>query len=230
MTDHDRYESLQAGYLLGALDAAEAADFERHLAGCDACRAELRWLTPALDVLAGGVEQLTPPERLRGRILGAIEADSPSRARVAQQPSRWRRLGVARVATGAAVAVALVAGLAGGYALRGDSEPATQLATVPVEATSPAVQTSGSVVASDDVWRLDLSDMPELRTGDVYQVWLRRGDRVSPSVTFVPSQGRDAQVLLPANVASADELLITREPAGGSREPTSAPLVSATLQ
>ncbi|NLT05824.1 MAG: anti-sigma factor [Solirubrobacterales bacterium] len=232
MSDHDRYEDLQAGYLLGALADDELADFERHLAACDACRAELRWLGPAVDVLAGGVEQREPPARLRARIMGAVEADTPRPATAAPRPALWRRIGLARLATGAAVALALAAGVAGGYALRGDGgDSTTRLATVPVEATSPVVQASGSVVPGEDYWRLDLDDMPELRPGDVYQVWLRRGQSVSPSVLFVPSRDRGARVVLPAaNVAGADELLVTREPAGGSREPTSEPLVSATLQ
>ncbi len=46
---------------------------------------------------------------------------------------------------------------------------------------------------------------------------------------FVPSRDGTAKVVLPAETGGADEMLVTREPSGGSQEPTSAPLVSATL-
>ncbi len=48
-SEHDpRWEDDRAAYLLGALDDAEAAAFADHLSGCDRCRAELRWLAPAV--------------------------------------------------------------------------------------------------------------------------------------------------------------------------------------
>ena len=41
-TDHERWRDELAAYLLGALEPGEAAELERHLAGCAECRAELR--------------------------------------------------------------------------------------------------------------------------------------------------------------------------------------------
>ena len=75
-----------------------------------------------------------------------------------------------------------------------------------------------------------MSIVPELRPGDVYQVWMRNGDQLQPSILFVPSRDGTAQVVLPEQTGDADEMLVTREPSGGSQEPTSTPLVSATLQ
>jgi anti-sigma-K factor RskA len=241
-----RWDDDRAAYLLGALDAAETAAFEDHLAGCERCRAELRWLAPAVDVLPAAVEQLEPPPALRGRILGAIEAEggrAPARRstdRDAAAPSTprdargsfWDRLRLPAPALAAiAAAVALAIGLAGGYALRGDDAPDSSgtVATVPLEATGPAIRAAGNVVRHDDTWTLDVSHIPSPRPGDVYQVWMRSGDRLQPSILFVPSRDGTARVVLPSETGSADEMLVTREPAGGSQEPTSAPLVSATL-
>ena len=133
--------------------------------------------------------------------------------------------------TGVATVVALAVGIAGGYALRGDSDSSPTVATtVPVEPTTPSIRAAANIVHHDDTYTLDVSHMPELRPGDVYQVWMRNGKQLQPSILFVPSRDGTAKVVLPTQTGAADEMLITREPTGGSQEPTSAPLVSATLQ
>jgi hypothetical protein len=72
------------GYVLGALEPAERADFEEHLAGCERCQAEVAELRglPAL------LEQATPPVEvppwLRERTFAAVE-------RAAAQQRRRRR-------------------------------------------------------------------------------------------------------------------------------------------
>jgi anti-sigma-K factor RskA len=234
MTEHMPWEDDRAAYLLGALDERELAEFESHLAGCDRCRAELRWLQPAVDVLPASVEQLEPPAELRDRILGAIEADAgpaPQRDRRPSRPSFWSRLSSRPALAGVATVVALAVGIAGGYALNGDSDSSQSVATtIPVEPTAPAIRAAANIVHHDDTYTLDVSHMPDLRPGDVYQVWMRNGKELQPSILFVPSRDGTAKVVLPEQTGAADEMLVTREPSGGSQEPTSAPLVSATLQ
>ena len=56
-TEHERWSDDVAAYLLGALEPGEAAELERHLAGCERCRAELRWLRPAVELLPETVER-----------------------------------------------------------------------------------------------------------------------------------------------------------------------------
>lgn len=50
--DPDPFEHDDAAYLLGALDGAELAAFEEHLAGCAACSARVAALRPAVGALA----------------------------------------------------------------------------------------------------------------------------------------------------------------------------------
>jgi anti-sigma-K factor RskA len=232
--DHSPWEDDLAAYALDALAGDERRAFEDHLASCDRCRTELRWLVPAVDVLPAAVEQHEPPPRLRERILTEVakdvEREDPGAARAERpQRSRWS-LGALRPAlTGAVAAVALGAGLAGGYLLAGDE--GTETVTVPVQAAAPASQARAAVIHDGEFWKLDVSQMPGLRRGDVYQVWLRDGERILPSVLFVLSHGNRATVALPRRItASADQLMVTREPSGGSQAPTSAPMLSAELQ
>jgi RNA polymerase sigma-70 factor (ECF subfamily) len=233
--DHRQWEDDIAAYALGALDESETARLELHLAGCQPCRADLRWLAPAVDVLPASVEQVAPPPDLRGRIVAAVAGDrdhegflTPSRP----QPSgRWslRRLASPRLAlAGAAAIVALVAGLAGGYALRGDDDgPSSAATTFPARVLAPGSTATASLLRSGDSWTLDVRDMPAPPDGAVYQVWLRHDRRMVPSVLFVPSRDRHARVVLPARVSQADEVLVTREPSGGSSAPTSGPMLAA---
>ena len=43
--------------MLGALEPGEAAELERHAEDCERCRAEMRWLTPAVEALPESVER-----------------------------------------------------------------------------------------------------------------------------------------------------------------------------
>lgn len=231
--EHMRWEDERAAYLLDALEDGERVDFEAHLAGCDRCRAELRWLQPAIDVLPASVAQLEPPAELRNRILGAIESEAPPvearDRRQARQPF-WSRISSRPALASIAAIVALAAGVAGGYALDGGSDSSQSVATtIPVEPTTPAIRAAANIVHRDDTYTLDVSHLPDLRSGDVYQVWMRDGKRLQPSILFVVSPDGTAQVVLPEQTGAADEMLVTREPSGGSQEPTTAPLVSATL-
>ena len=79
-TDHTRWKDDVAAYVLGALEPGEAAELERHLAGCADCRAELRWLRPAVDLL---------PEKRRA-----------GRGRRAELRAQDRRAGARRVRAG----------------------------------------------------------------------------------------------------------------------------------
>jgi anti-sigma factor RsiW len=87
MPDHITPHPDLAGYVLGALDPGEAATFEQHLAGCDACRAEVE----QLQGLPGLLDQAAPaevvPPGLRERTFAAVErAAARQRLRPAWRP------------------------------------------------------------------------------------------------------------------------------------------------
>jgi anti-sigma factor RsiW len=220
--DHDRWRDEIAAYTLDALPDAERSALESHLEGCDECRAYLRWLRPAEGAVATSVEQITPPRSLRRALLTSIrkadrEAPLPSRAR---PPSRWF---LARPVVASAVAVMIGAALIGGYILRG-SGPSTE--TVTAEATAAAPPgLEAHLVREGDSGTLELSGLPLPKRGRVYEAWVRRGERISPSTVFVPDRSGAAAVALPDQLEDADEVMVTREPVGGSEAPTTAPML-----
>jgi hypothetical protein len=60
--------------------------------------------------------------------------------------------------------------------------------------------------------------------GRVYQVWTKRGE-AAPQPTnalFTPARDGTASVSVPADLEDVDMVLVSHEPRGGSRRPTSA--------
>jgi anti-sigma-K factor RskA len=67
------------------------------------------------------------------------------------------------------------------------------------------------------------SDLPTVASDRTYQLWVMSSDRAR-SVGLL-GRGNSAQVLVPG-VRPGDQIGVTLEPAGGSPQPTTAPLVA----
>jgi anti-sigma-K factor RskA len=230
---HEARRDDVAAYALGALSPAEAAELERHLAECEACRARLRWLQPAVDVLPASVEQLTPSPELRDRLMATVRAEGQAsegpeiRAAPAKPRSHWRggRGGLLlRPATAFVAGILIVAGAAAGYALRGGEDDATT--TVAARPLSPGVE--AELVRQGDSGALQVRSMPAIDRDEVYEVWVQRGDGVEAASTFVLDRNGGAVAAVPG-LEGADAVLVTREPYGGSKQPTTDPVLEAPL-
>jgi hypothetical protein len=90
---------------------------------------------------------------------------------------------------------------------------------------------SGEIVTHGTRIYLTLHALPEPPHGKVYQAWTRARDatRMSASATFLPDARGAALVVLSIDARSAAEVSVTLEPDGGSKEPTSKPLMDAAL-
>jgi anti-sigma-K factor RskA len=219
--DHERQRDELAAYLLGALEPADAAELERHLAGCEECRIELSRLEPAVQALPEAVPRLKPPGRLRARIMAEVRADAE---RGASRPRRWRPA-VLRPTTGVAVALLGVAIGIGGYAILSGSSGGD---TVTVTAgKAPGV--TARMVSEGSSGTLSLAHLRELPENEVLQAWVRRNDRVeSADRLFVPSPDGSATTVID-DISGVERVMVTVEPRGGSDSPTSAPLVSLAV-
>ncbi|MDX6663729.1 MAG: hypothetical protein QOG09_1831 [Solirubrobacterales bacterium] len=224
--EHDQDWSEQiAGYALGALEADQAQAVERHLAECERCERDLRWLQPAVDLIPASVDQQKAPKRVRGRVMSEVRAE----ARRERGPSRWAWLSVRpSAALAGALAGMLLAAVVAGYLVRG---PGGQRAsTVAVRAVPGELHgTQVSLVRRGDSAVLVARGLPARPGGQVYEAWLRRGSAIEPSSVFVPDRNGVATVAISGHVRGADELMVTREPRGGSAAPGSAPILRAPL-
>ena len=70
--------------------------------------------------------------------------------------------------------------------------------------------------------------MPKLSRDRVYELWLGVGDRYMAAAIFAP-EGREVLLAIRADPYRYDSLVITVEPLGGSREPSSRRLAEASL-
>jgi len=74
---HDALYESSGLYVLGALVGEERARFERHMAECEVCLAEVRTLGGVADVLPFSVPQVPAPPELRARVLAAARTARP---------------------------------------------------------------------------------------------------------------------------------------------------------
>jgi anti-sigma-K factor RskA len=225
---HERYRDDLAAYALGALGEDEAMELREHLEDCDECRAELRRLQPAVDVLPRSVPQRRPPARLRRRLMSTVRAESRAALRERAPGSRrrdWSAL-LWRPATAAAAGALLAVGVGGGYLLH---EPGEQSSVLAADAAKGAPSASGSLERSDGSGILRVQGMPALAGNQTYEVWVRRDGTVQPSSLFSVRGNRSGEAAVPGPLDDADAVLVTKEPHGGSTQPTSRPLLSVSL-
>jgi anti-sigma factor RsiW len=249
VSERCQHADTAAAYLLGALPDAERREFERHLAGCAHCREDVASLRFVADALPLAVPPVPPPAALRDRLMETVRAEAEVLSaagagadRPATPPAPARRrfaLPLGRPLAIAGAAVSLLLGLALGFGIGAatDDEPArtqtvVQVRTVQATVT-PAAAPRGSavIVVRNGVATLRVTGLPVPPQGKIYEVWLLRRGAAAPSPTdalFSVSTRGSGRVALPS-VFGVEQVLVTAEPVGGSRAPTSQPFIAATL-
>ncbi|WP_243060592.1 anti-sigma factor domain-containing protein [Nocardioides sp. SR21] len=222
MTD---VHALSGAYAVDALDDIERAAFERHLAACAECRAEVASLRETAALLAA-TEAVEPPTSLRGRVLAEISTVRPLPPEVApQQPRRW--LGTL-VAAAAAVVVLLGAGLAVWHQPWEENPTVAESVLSADDAQSTTLElgeATATMTRSDSLGRAVIvtDDMPPPPEGKVYQLWFDVPGEGMVSAGVMPI-ATDQTVVLDGDATAATGAGITVEPTGGSKEPTTAPV------
>lgn len=213
------------GLLFGELNRAEVMVVSDHLAGCDDCRRELAVLaatSASLRATARQAQAVDSPERAvpdsatlphRGAEpgTGSLEAAPDAVAPDAVAPDAGRAGGRRRgplVALAAALALALVtaAVLWTGGLLR----PDRSASTVPLAGVGAVAASGQASMAGDDGQRqmtVTADDLPALRPGQYYEVWLLDPDAgaVFP-VGVLPPDG-EARFTLPAPVVGRYQVI-----------------------
>lgn len=223
--------ALSGAYALDALDAEERADFERHLADCPACRAEVDSLREAAAELAV-LTEVAPPASLRARVLADVATVRPLPPVVARRGRgrRWMPL------LAAAAAVVLVGGGLAWQPWRDDNRPPA-LSAVERVAQAPDAQRirtdvpgggSVTIYRSSAQKRVAIvaENLPDPPKGHVYEMWLQDDQGAMKPAGLIPSGGAAAEMVLSgASATAATGAGMTVEPAGGSSAPTTDPLM-----
>lgn len=230
---HDHWEDNLPAYLLGALDPDEASDLERHSERCGRCRAELRWLEPALGILSETVERIEPPPRLRRRLLDEVEADAKRFSEPGSGRGRWAmdklRRGLGWRPVVAAVTLVILVLAVTGHPIGSNDDGATPEAVATFRSAGMAGVT-GEVRRRGAVGELRLAGVRPLPNDRVLEAWVRRRGVIEPvRGLFAPDRDGEASARL-ADLRGVDLVMITVEPAGGTRAPTNAPLASIRIE
>lgn len=237
MTDNHLYfrENLSA-YALGALDADETAALQAHLQACDSCRAELA----GYQRVSTGLLSALPPQAPGPNLKRALATRLPS-AKKAIRPSWQLGWSFGQFAVATAFALLLGMNLFSSFqvrALQNQQDELTRHLEMEQSAlamiASPGAYTlpvsdgnvAGSLIVNSEKNSaiLILSNLPELKKSETYQIWLIQPDdgRVSAGLFEV---NHDGSITI-ASLASRDSLQaytgigVTIEPAGGSDQPT----------
>lgn len=245
-----------AVYALGALPASEVRRVREHLASCPECRGEYVRLKSAaaaigLSAETTGDAATCPSTLLKPRVMQKVRAESASREPAVRRPERalaWP----AYLVAAACLAIAIVSSI-GNIVLTGqlkqaqaqltrESERASSLARSLAETRTTLSDVlnggakhyavnAGEIITHGGRVYIALHELPEPPHGKVYQAWtLPKGaKRVVPSLTFVPDSHGVAVVALPVDARSIAAVAVSVEPEGGSKQPTTKPIVVVPL-
>ncbi|GIG88249.1 anti-sigma factor [Plantactinospora endophytica] len=241
--------TLVGAYVLDAVDDLERAAFDRHLADCDSCAAEVGELLETAARLADGAWSVPPP-RLKAEVLAQVSRTPQVRpgrrpgrdARTAV--SRWRTLTAASVA---AAVLAVAAGVAGylvqqqrvrdeqaaAVAARSELDRMQEILDEPELAVRRNGLAGGGVLTvlgspGQDAGVVLLAGAPPLPADRAYQLWLMEGTTPRPAGMLTAGAGDDTSVV--TGMSGRDAVAVTVEPATGSAQPTTTVLTSVPLR
>jgi hypothetical protein len=239
--------SLAGVYALDVLEpGAERDRFKHHLKRCQSCASELRGFREVATALAFAAAAEPPPE-LRGRVMAAVARTRqlPPEARTETRPPRsrtwapWLPWLSASVAA-AGIVIATVFGLAQARTRAELSQARAQNQEIAGVLTAPDARllTSRTTVGGAAIVVLAPSrhqlivttaGLPALPPGKVYQLWLIGPVKiVSAGLLPTAESGRTPPVLTSGTVAG-DKLGLTVEPAPGTAQPTTTPILALRL-
>ena len=250
--------TLTGSYALDAVQGEELAEFERHLSRCPSCTAEVRGLRETAARLALATAE-RPPAAMRGRVLALADRtrqlppltnERPARRGTSRQERRTRRVWIPRLSVAVAalsVAAAVLFGVGQSNTQDQLNSIRNQLATAAAHnhaiaavlaasdarlVSSPTSQ-GGAVnaVVSPGEGKLVVltSGLPALPASKVYELWLLGPSVAKPSGLLSQPQNGRTEPVVAAGLVAGYKLGVTVEPAGGSPEPTTTPIVVMPL-
>ncbi|TYL54393.1 anti-sigma factor [Agromyces mariniharenae] len=251
----EAFHGLAAAYALDALDADERADFERALEGSPDLRAEVDAFRASAAHLAEEVEPVPPPPSLRDRLMAdvatspqvgstdaatSVAADADAARAVSAGPAesaarrRWFQRPGAVIAAAAAAVLLVVGGVIGvgwpGPNGWGAQRERAAIAAAP-DAQSQTLEVEGggevTLVSSAEQGRsvVVTEGLPELGADQTYELWYIDDSGAAPAGTFDVS-GDETWRVLEGSFTPGVVVGITVEPAGGSPQPTTEPIVA----
>ncbi len=222
----EELDELLAAFALSALGSEESDVVRKHLASCRRHDKGLAANLQVVDRLPMLADEREPSPLLRVRVLDAIAAGGrapTAPSKVAYKAPRIARRQFVPYLVAAALFLGLMGMLGWNLVLQLGRGTNSQTMT----ATLTGSGGSGELVYSSDhhlgVLRLEL---PALPAGRAYQAWQIHS--TGPVSLGLVSAGEPSAFV--ADLSNASAVAVTEEPAGGSRQPTSDPVLIAQIQ
>src|SRR5579863_1546893 len=252
---HDMFDNV-AVYALGALPPAEAAAVRRHIATCYECAQEYARLKSAAALVGLSAESSVadaancPSALLKPRIMAKIRASNvPAREtapgrRIPAWPAYLVAAACIAIAIGSSVWNVVLTGQVkqaqqelardtqrSETLARALADERTMLSDLMGSDAKRYVQSNGEVVTRGSRAYVAMHDLPQPPRGKTYQAWtLPKGaTKMVPSLTFVPDAHGVAVVALPPDARATAAVAVSVEPEGGSKQPTSKPILVVPL-
>ena len=251
--NNERFEDLKDAYVLGALPEEERLSFEDYLAAHPERQAEIDELGAVAGLLAFYPQEQEPSPELRSRVMEVVEAEAEPRRFRSQ--STFGRVGdslsIRNLALGAA-ALLVIGLLSWNVMLQGqvedlqgqveDAQGQVKDLQAQVEEAqeqqNPTIELEGSWAdqgANAQVLSINKNqailvakDMPFVPEDQTCEIWVISNDVPKPSGLFQP-EGNVTATPITNSITKADVIAVTVEPAGGSEQPTSDPVLLAKL-
>ena len=253
---HDMLDDV-AVYALGVLPAAEAAKVRAHIASCRRCAEEYAGLKSAaalvgLSAETAGNAENCPSTLLKPRIMATVRATKTAAPMRAPAPAARMPAWPAYLVAAACVVIAIVSSM-WNVALVGQLRQSQQdvaLVSQRSDALARALEdqrttlsdlmgsdakrytaSNGEVVMRGNRAYIAMHDLPQPPRGKVYQAWMlpKGATKMVPSSTFMPDAHGVAIVTLPPDTHAMTAVAVSVEPDGGSKQPTSKPVLLVTL-
>jgi hypothetical protein len=212
--------ALSGAYAVDALDDRERIEFELHLTGCPACRAELQSFR-ATAALLTDTTVTRPPGRLRARVLRHSTTVRPlarTLLAVAEHEGGLRRRRVMVLLAAAAAVVGMSTGIA--IHIGQHDDPQDRFSAIAQADDARTVTTRvgrGATISLVFSKKRDAAFIQTVRmaaapAGRQYVVWLEHGSMSTP-VGVIP-ESADSKVLLSGDVTTADGAAVSIEAEG----------------
>jgi hypothetical protein len=234
-----------AVYALGTLPHHEAEVVRQHLETCADCREEYEALAPAVASVAKSAEACTDP------VSGAVYASPLLKARIMREvrgapqqrkPPVWPAYSIA--------AASLIVALGLGWnnvslmnRLHTEETAATHanapagvdeatLSDLVNEKAKRYTVPGGEIVRSNNHLYIAMHDMAKPPEGKVYQAWTEtKGSKTMVAgPTFVPDNRGVAILPVSSDASALKAMAVSVEPPGGSKAPTTSPVILELLE
>jgi anti-sigma-K factor RskA len=216
--DDNALHELTAGYALDALEAADARVYERHLAHCERCQAELAAFSAGAGALAFGVAPAEPPAALRERILEAARAE---RSNVVPLRARLRPVFSVRTLAVAASAAAVGLGIWNVVLHQRLDQSHAALRSFALRGAAGSV-----VLDAEGQGTMVVANLASAPRGKTYEAWVIVDGKARSAGIFAAGS-KTVVVHLRRPVPSGAIVAVTIERAGGSVQPTTQPFITS---